>query len=160
MALFNGSGVAMVTPMTLDGINYDATAKLIEHIIAGGTAALFVLGTTGEPSTMTEDEKLSLVEFCIKVVNKRIKIFVGTGGNNTAESVKFSVKCASYDVDGLLIVTPYYNKCTQNGLVEHFKAISNAVNLPLIAYNVPGRTGFNIAPDTFVKLAQDRKSVV
>ncbi len=154
MALFTGSGVAMITPFTQDGINYDALGKIIEHIIKGKTNALFVLGTTGEPSTMTREEKEKVLEFSIAKVNKRIPVFAGAGGNNTSDAVDFARRCEKIGADGLLVVTPYYNKCTQNGAVAHYQAISDAVNVPIVAYNVPGRTGFNIAPSTCLSLAK------
>lgn len=153
MALFKGSGVAMVTPFDENGVNYSAVDKLIEHIISGNSGALFVCGTTGEPSTMSSLERETLISYCIKKVNRRIPVFAGSGGNNTAETVRFSKRCEELGVDGLLVVTPYYNKCTQNGLIAHFSAISDAVNVPIIAYNVPTRTGFNIQPETYVKLS-------
>lgn len=156
--LFSGSGVALITPFDKNGINFKALDQIIEHIIDGGTSALFVLGTTGEPSTMTKEEKLSVIDFAVKKVNKRIPVFAGSGGNNTEEVVNISKEFEALKADGLLIVTPYYNKCTQNGVVAHYKCVSDAVNIPIVAYNVPGRTGFNIAPATAVKLA-DIKNV-
>ncbi len=159
MALFNGCGVAMITPFTKDGVNFDETGKIIDHLIAGGVNALFVLGTTGEPSTMTSDEKEKMLEYTIAKVAKRIPVFAGSGGNNTANSIEFSKRCESIGADGLLVVTPYYNKCTQNGVVAHYGAISDAVNIPIVAYNVPTRTGFNIAPATAVKIAEHKNVV-
>lgn len=158
MALFKGSGVAMITPFDENGIAFDALDKLIAHLLKGGTNAIFTCGTTGEPSTMTENERLSVIDFTLKKVNKRIPVFAGSGGNNTAEAALFSRKCENLGVDGLLVVTPYYNKCTQNGAVAHYKAISDAVNIPIVAYNVPTRTGFNLLPTTVQKLT-DIKNV-
>lgn len=154
MAIFNGSGVALVTPFNENGINYDVLKEQLEFIIAGGSKAVTVLGTTGEPSTMTLEEKNSVIKFCIKTVNKRIPVIVGSGGNNTAVAIEASMKAESLGANALLIVTPYYNKCTQNGLIAHYKAISDKVNIPIIVYNVPGRTGLNIAPATAAKLAE------
>lgn len=159
MALFKGSGVALVTPLNEKGVNFDVLDKLIDHILDGGTNALFVCGTTGEPSTMTVAERESMIDFAVKKVDRRIPVFAGSGGNNTAEAVKFSQKCEQLGVDGLLVVTPYYNKCTQNGCVAHYRAIAESVNIPIVAYNVPTRTGFNIAPATAVKLSEIKNIV-
>ena len=153
MPLFTGSGVAMITAFTHDGINFDAQGKIIDYLVQNGADALFVCGTTGEPSTMTPREREDLIEFTLQKVNKRIPVFAGSGGNNTDESVKFSKRCESLGADGLLVVTPYYNKCTQNGLLAHYGAIGEAVNIPIIAYNVPTRTNVNILPETARKLA-------
>ncbi|MCL2062245.1 MAG: 4-hydroxy-tetrahydrodipicolinate synthase [Firmicutes bacterium] len=154
MSLFKGSGVAMVTAFSDSGINYGAQEKIIQHILQGGTNAIFVCGTTGEPSTMTAAEREALLDFTIKTVNKRVPVYAGSGGNNTAETVRFSRRCQDIGADGLMVVTPYYNKCTQNGLVQHYAAIGEAVNIPIIAYNVPGRTGVDIKPETAARLAQ------
>lgn len=153
-SLFKGSGVALVTPFDENGVNFDTLGKLIDHIVKGKTDALFVLGTTGEPSTMTLEEKKSVLEFSISRVAKKIPVFAGSGGNNTAEAVKQSKLFEDMGADGLLVVTPYYNKCTQNGVVSHYKAISDAVKTPIVAYNVPTRTGFNIAPATALRLSE------
>ncbi len=159
MSIFTGVGVAMITPFNENGINFDAFGKHIDFLLENKVDALFVLGTTGEPSTMTLAEKESVLSFAVERVNKRVPLFAGSGGNNTAESIKFSVRAEELGADGLLVVTPYYNKCTQNGVIAHYTAISDAVNIPIIAYNVPTRTGFNIAPATVAKLA-DIKNVV
>lgn len=159
MSIFTGVGVAMITPFNENGVNFDAFGKHIDFLLENKVDALFVLGTTGEPSTMTLAEKESVLTFALEKVNKRVPVFAGSGGNNTAEAIKFSVRAEELGADGLLVVTPYYNKCTQNGVVAHYKAISDAVNIPIIAYNVPTRTGFNIAPATVLKLA-DIKNVV
>lgn len=154
MSLFTGVGVAMITPMTDEGVNYHATEQLIEHVIDGGAGGLFVLGTTGEPSTLTEAERNELLHFVIAKTRKRIPVFAGTGTNNTAEAVRRSVAAEQAGADGLLVVTPYYNKCTQNGLYEHYRAINDAVRIPIVAYNVPPRTRVNIEPATAVRLAE------
>lgn len=151
--IFTGSGTALITPFTKDGIDFEAFAKLIEFQIANGTDALIVCGTTGEPSTMTKEEKKQVIEFCIRQTNKRIPVVAGVGSNNTAECVKNAEMAYALGADALLVVTPYYNKTTQKGLVEHFKAVAAATPLPIIVYNVPGRTGLNVLPATLVKLA-------
>ncbi len=159
MSLFTGSGVALITPFTENGVNFDALGKLLDHVIGGKTDALFILGTTGEPSTMTRAEKESVIEYALQKVNKRIPVFVGSGGNNTADVTEWSRRCEAMGADGLLVVTPYYNKCTQNGVIAHYSVVSDAVNIPIVAYNVPTRTGFNMKPETIAKLA-DVKNVV
>ena len=151
---FKGSATAIITPFTDTGVNYPVFAELIEHQIAGGTDAIVFLGTTGEPSTMSFAEEHELMQFAVKQVNKRAKVIFGCGSNNTADAVMTAKKAEEYGGDGLLAVTPYYNKCTQNGLVEYYKAICEAVSLPVIAYNVPGRTGVEIQPATMAKIAE------
>ncbi len=153
MPLFKGSGVAMITAFGQKGINYDAQEKIIEHIITGGSDAIFVCGTTGEPSTMTAAEREALIAFTVKSARGRVPVFAGSGGNNTAEAVQFSKRCEALGADGLLVVTPYYNKCTQNGLIRHFSAIGEAVGIPILVYNVPTRTALNVLPETAEKLA-------
>lgn len=151
---FKGSATAIITPFTESGVNYSVFAELIEHQIAGGTDAIVFLGTTGEPSTMSFAEEHELMQFAVKQVNGRAKVIFGCGSNNTADAVMTAKKAEEYGGDGLLAVTPYYNKCTQNGLVEYYKAICEAVSLPVIAYNVPGRTGVEIQPATMAKIAE------
>ena len=151
---FNGSATALITPFDENGVNYDVLGELIEHQIAGGTDAIVFLGTTGEPSTMSFAEEHVLMEYAVKKVNKRAKVIVGCGSNNTADAIMTAQKAEYYGADGLLAVTPYYNKCTQNGLVEYYKAICSAVSIPVIAYNVPGRTGVEIQPATMAKIAE------
>ena len=151
---FNGSATALITPFKNDAVNYDVLGELIEHQIAGGTDAIIVLGTTGEPSTMSFAEEHVLMEYAVKKVNGRAKVIFGCGSNNTADAVMTAQKAESYGADGLLAVTPYYNKCTQNGLVAYYKAICEAVSIPVIAYNVPGRTGVEIQPATMAKIAE------
>ena len=149
----NGILTAMITPFTDNGVNFEEFGKMIEYQIEGGTDALVVLGTTGEPATMTEDEKTETTKFAVKKAAGRIKIIVGTGSNNTAKAVAASVQAEKLGADGVLAVTPYYNKCTQKGLFDYYKAICDAVKIPVIAYNVPSRTAVNILPETAEKLA-------
>lgn len=149
----NGILTAMITPFTQNGVNLEEFGKMIEYQIEGGTDALVVLGTTGEPATMTEAEKEEAITYAVKKAAGRIKIIVGTGSNNTARAVAASVKAEKLGADGVLAVTPYYNKCTQKGLLEYYKAICAAVKIPVIAYNVPSRTAVNILPETAEKLA-------
>ena len=151
---FYGSATALITPFTETGVNFDVLGQLIEHQIAGGTDALVILGTTGEPSTMTEEEKLAVMEYSVKAVNGRAKVIFGCGSNDTAKAVKAAKTAEAIGADGLLAVTPYYNKCTQNGLIAYYKAICEAVSIPVIAYNVPGRTGVEIQPATMAKIAE------
>ncbi len=151
---FSGSATAIITPFTENGVNYPVFDALIEHQIAGGTDAIVFLGTTGEPSTMSFDEEHVLMEYAVKKVNGRCKVIVGCGSNNTADAIMTAQKAESYGADGLLAVTPYYNKCTQNGLVAYYKAICESVSIPVIAYNVPGRTGVEIQPATMAKIAE------
>lgn len=154
MALFRGAGVALVTPFDKDGnIDYDILDTLLEHVLQGGVDAIFACGTTGEPSTMTQDERLDVLRAVVAKAHGKVPVFAGSGGNNTAEAVAFSLKCEEAGADGLLVVTPYYNKCTQNGAYLHYKAISDAVHIPIVVYNVPTRTGFNLCPATIRRLA-------
>lgn len=159
MELFEGCGVALVTPFAKSGkLNFEAFDKLLDRVIGGGADALVVCGTTGEPSTMTLTERESVISHCVSFVRGRVPVYAGSGGNNTAEVIKFSRRCEELGVDGLLVVTPYYNKCTQKGAYLHYKAVSDSMHLPIIAYNVPGRTGFNLLPETVAKLG-DLKNV-
>ncbi len=151
---FNGTATAMITPFLPEGgVNLDAFGKMIEYQIAGGTDVLVVLGTTGEPATMTEEEKDALMRFTIEKVNKRALVVFGSGSNCTEKAVAESKKAEALGADGLLVVTPYYNKCTQNGLYEYYRTVCEAVSIPVIAYNVPPRTGVNILPATMERLA-------
>lgn len=150
---FQGSGTALITPFDENGVNYEVYGELIERQIAGGTDALILLGTTGEPSTMSFEEEHELMDYAVKKINGRCKVIFGCGSNNTADAVMTAKKAEAFGADGLLAVTPYYNKCTQNGLVEYYKAICEAVKIPVIAYNVPGRTGVEIQPATMAKIA-------
>lgn len=145
----------MITPFYDDGgVNFEAFGKMIDYQIANGTDALVVLGTTGEPATMTDEEKVAVMEFAVKKNAHRAKLIFGTGSNCTANAVAASVRAEKMGADGLLCVTPYYNKCTQKGIVEYYKAICSSVHIPVIAYNVPGRTGVNILPATAEELAE------
>ncbi|MFV3011958.1 4-hydroxy-tetrahydrodipicolinate synthase [Clostridium botulinum] len=159
MSIFKGSGVAIITPFTETGVDFDKLSELIEWHIKSKTDAIIVCGTTGEATTMTETEKKETIKFVVDKVNKRIPVIAGTGSNNTAASIAMSEWAESIGVDGLLVITPYYNKTTQKGLVKHFKAISDTVNTPIIIYNVPGRTGLNIAPSTLKELCKDKNIV-
>lgn len=162
MSIFTGAGVAIVTPFHEDGsVNYEAFKEQIESQIAGGTDAIIVCGTTGESSTLTHEEHLDVIRYCVKVVNKRIPVIAGTGSNCTETAIYLSTEAEKAGVDGLLIVTPYYNKCTQKGLAEHFTLIANSVKLPIILYNIPGRTGgVLIQPETVVKLCKEVENIV
>ncbi len=150
---FSGIATAMITPFNKDGVNFDAFGKMIEYQIDGGTDALVVLGTTGEPATMTEDEKEQTIRYAVKRANRRIKIIIGTGSNDTAKAVASSIRAEKLGADGILAVTPYYNKCTQKGLYDYYKTICESVHIPVIAYNVPSRTAVNILPETAEKLS-------
>lgn len=151
----SGTATAMITPFGADGgINFNAFGKMIERQISGGTDMLVVLGTTGEPATMTEEEKISVMEFSVKKAKGRVKIVFGCGSNCTAHAAEAAKRAEAIGADGLLAVTPYYNKCTQNGLIAYYESICAAVKLPVIAYNVPSRTGVNILPATMAKLAE------
>lgn len=153
MSLFKGSGVAIVTPFNEEGVDFKKLEELLEWHIKAGTDAVIVCGTTGEASTMSEQERKETIKFTVDVVKKRIPVIAGTGTNNTAASITMSKWAESIGVDGLLVITPYYNKTTQKGLIEHFKAISNSVKTPIILYNVPGRTGLNLLPKTLKELS-------
>jgi 4-hydroxy-tetrahydrodipicolinate synthase len=153
MSIFTGSGVALSTPFHETGVNFDALGKLIDFQIENLTDALVICGTTGEPSTMTEEEKLSAIEYTVKKTAKRVPVIAGTGGNDTKEVIRMSAEAEKLGADALLIVTPYYNKCSQKGLVKHFFAVADVVNIPIIIYNVPVRTGFNITPKMLLELS-------
>ena len=162
MAIFTGAGVAITTPFKNDGsVDYEAFNQQIEYQIKGGTDAIIVCGTTGEASTLTHEEHLDVIEACVKAVNKRIPVIAGTGSNCTETAIYLSKEAEKRGVDGLLIVTPYYNKATQNGLKKHFGMIAESVNIPIILYNIPGRTGgVNIQPDTLVSIVKENKNIV
>ena len=159
MAIFTGAGVAIITPFNEDGsINFDAFGEIIEAQIAGSTDAIIVCGTTGESSTMDDEEHIATIKYCVEKVAGRVPVIAGT--NCTREAVNMSKKAEEVGADGLLCVTPYYNKCTQEGLYQYYKAISDAVNIPIIMYNIPGRTGTTIQPETAVRIAKEVKNVV
>lgn len=152
MSIFKGSGVAIITPFTENGVNFEVLKSLLEYHVSNKTDAIIICGTTGEASTMTDEEKKETIKFTVDTINKRIPVIAGTGVNCTRTSIKMSKFAESVGVDGLLVITPYYNKTTQKGLIEHFTAINNSVNIPIILYNVPSRTGINIQPETLLKL--------
>lgn len=154
MSIFQGSAVAIVTPFNENGVNFEKLKTLLEWHVKEGTDAIVICGTTGEATTMTEKEKKDTIKFTVDVINKRIPVIAGTGSNNTASAISMSKYAESVGVDGLLVITPYYNKTTQNGLIKHFKAINDEVKTPIILYNVPSRTGINITPKTLAKLAE------
>lgn len=154
MSIFKGSGVAIITPFNENGIDYEKLRELLEWHIKESTDAIVICGTTGEATTMTEQEKKDAIKFTVDVVNKRIPVIAGTGGNNTKTSIEMSLYAENVGVDGLLVITPYYNKTNAEGLIMHFKAINDAVKTPIILYNVPSRTNMNIAPETLLKLTE------
>ena len=162
MAVFTGAGVAIVTPFKENGeVNYEEFAKQIELQIAGETDAIIVCGTTGEASTLSHEEHLDVIRYCIKVVNGRIPVVAGTGSNCTDTAVYLSQEAEKAGADALLVVTPYYNKATQKGLYEHFKIVADSVKIPVILYNIPGRTGgVNILPETVVRLCTEVDNIV
>ena len=152
--IFKGCGTAIATPFTEDGVNFEEFGKLLEEQVREGVDAIIVCGTTGESATMSEQEKKETIKFAIDKVAKRVKVIAGTGSNNTKSAIEMSKYAESVGADGLLLVTPYYNKTTQKGLIEHFKAIAEAVSLPIIMYSVASRTGVNIAPETCLELSK------
>lgn len=154
--IFKGTATALITPFTESGVDFDALDKLLDAQVAGGVSAVVVLGTTGEPATMTAAEKKAVIEFSVKKLKGVIPVIVGTGSNSTAAAIENSVQAEKLGADAILVVTPYYNKATQAGLVAHYTAIADAVNIPIICYNVPGRTGVNLLPATFAKIAEHR----
>lgn len=154
MSLFIGSGVAIITPFTEDGVDFKKLEELLEWHVAEGTDSIIICGTTGEASTMSLEEKKAAIEFTIQVINKRIPVIAGTGSNNTKLAVEMSKWADEAGSDGLLVITPYYNKTTQKGCIEHFKAIAKEVTKPIIIYNVPSRTGLNILPETLYELTK------
>ena len=162
MSIFTGAGVAIVTPMKQNGeVDYECFRKLVEFQIENGTDAIIVCGTTGEASTLTHEEHLDVIRFCVEKVNKRIPVVAGTGSNCTQTAIYLSQEAEKAGADGLLLVTPYYTKCTQKGLYEHFKMVAESVNIPIILYNIPGRTGgVLIQPETVVSLCRDVKNIV
>ncbi|MBP5324069.1 MAG: 4-hydroxy-tetrahydrodipicolinate synthase [Pseudobutyrivibrio sp.] len=161
MTLFKGAGVALITPFNEDEtVNYDMLGTLIDRQIEGHTDAIIVCGTTGEPATMSEEEKLSVIDFTVKRVNHRIPVIAGSGGNSTRLVIDFSKKIQALGVDGLLIVTPFYNKATQQGLYEHYTKVAHEIDLPIIMYNVPSRTGCNILPETAMRLGLENPNIV
>ena len=161
MALFEGAGVALVTPFKENGeVNYEKLEEIVEEQIAGGTDAIIACGTTGEASTMTHEEHLEVIEYICRVTKKRIPVVAGTGSNCTETAVYLSAEAEKRGADGLLLVSPYYNKATQKGLMAHFTAVADAVKIPVILYNIPGRTGVTIKPETIAALCRDVDNIV
>lgn len=162
MAVFTGAGVAITTPFTKNGeVDFPRFAEQIEYQIQGGTDAIIVCGTTGEASTLSHEEHIDVIAFCVKQVAGRIPVIAGTGSNATETAVFLSQEAERVGADALLVVTPYYNKCTQKGLFEHFKIVADSVKIPVILYNIPGRTGgVTILPETVVKLCKEVKNIV
>lgn len=152
--VFKGCGTAIITPFTNDGVNFDEFRKMIEFQISEGADSIIVCGTTGESSTMSTEEKKETIKFAIDVVNKRIPVIAGTGGNCTKSAIEMSKYAESVGADAVLVVTPYYNKTTQAGLVAHYTAIAKSISIPVILYNVPSRTGLNITPATCLELSK------
>ncbi len=157
--LFTGAATALITPFKDGKIDYDAFEAIIEAQIAGGIDALVVCGTTGEGSTLDDEEHKEITTFCIKKVNHRVPVIAGTGSNDTAYAIELSKYAKDEGADGLLLVTPYYNKTSQNGLIHHFNAIADAVKMPCLLYNVPSRTGVNIQPETYFELSKNEHIV-
>ena len=161
MSIFTGAGVAIITPFNEDGsVNYEEFGRIIDHQINGGSDAIIVCGTTGESSTMDHDEHIEVIKYCVEKVAGRVPVIAGSGSNCTREAINISKRAEEVGANGLLCVTPYYNKCTQEGLYQYYKAISDAVNIPIIMYNIPGRTGTTIQPETAVRIAKEVKNVV
>lgn len=158
--IFRGSGVALITPMKESGeVNYTLLERLLENQIENKTDAIIICGTTGESATMSHKERCEVIKFAVDKVNGRIPVVAGTGSNNTMYSVELSKEAQNIGVDGLLVVTPYYNKTSQNGLIRHYNYIADSVNLPIILYNVPSRTGVNIKPETYLELSKHENIV-
>lgn len=161
MAIFKGAGVAMITPFHEDkSVNYEELGRMLEAQVQGHTDAIIVCGTTGEPVTMSMEERTEVIRFTVEKIAHRIPVIAGTGANCTQTAVELSVKAQELGVDGLLVVTPFYNKATQEGLIEHYKMIAQSVELPIIMYNVPSRTGCNILPETAARLADEVENIV
>lgn len=157
--IFTGAAVAIVTPFNENGINFDELKRLIDFNIDNGTNAIVITGTTGESSTMSDEERKEAIRFTVEYVNKRIPVIANTGSNDTVYAAELSKYAENVGVDGILVVTPYYNKATQSGLVKHFTYIADRVNVPMILYNVPSRTGINILPETYAELAKHPRIV-
>ncbi|MGN1114682.1 MAG: 4-hydroxy-tetrahydrodipicolinate synthase [Oscillospiraceae bacterium] len=153
--IFTGAGVAIITPMNEDGsVNFDEFGRIIDYTIDNGADAIVVCGTTGESATLTHEEHTKCIDFCVNKVNKRVPVIAGTGSNHTDYAINLSKEAEKSGADALLLVSPYYNKTSQAGLIAHFTAIANAVDLPIILYNIPSRTGVNIQPKTMAELAK------
>ena len=161
MAIFKGAGVALVTPMKENGeVNFESLERLLEDQIANGTDAVISVGTTGEAPTLDDDEHLDVIRFCVEKVAGRIPVIAGTGSNNTAHAVMMSKEAQALGADGCLLVTPYYNKATQEGLIKSFSTIAEAIDIPCILYNVPSWTGTNILPETAAWLGKNVENIV
>ena len=161
MSIFKGAGVAIVTPFTQDDkVNFEELGKMIDFQIASGTDAIIICGTTGESSTLSHDEHDACIKYAVEHTAGRVPVIAGTGSNSTAEAIRLSTHAQKNGADALLLVTPYYNKATQKGLIQHYTAIANSVDLPIILYNVPSRTGVNILPQTAVTLAKNVENIV
>jgi 4-hydroxy-tetrahydrodipicolinate synthase len=161
MAIFKGAGVAIITPFTeKNEVNYEKLGELIDYQIANGTDSIIICGTTGEASTLSHEEHLECIRYTVDKVNKRIPVIAGTGSNSTETAIYLSQEAQKHGADGLLVVTPYYNKATQKGLVVHFTDIAKSVDLPILMYNVPGRTGCNIMPATAAELVKNVDNIV
>ena len=161
MSIFTGAGVAIVTPMKPNGeVNFEKLGEILEEQIAGKTDAIIICGTTGESSTMTHEEHLETIKYTVEKVNKRIPVIAGTGSNCTETAIYLSKEAEKVGADGLLLVSPYYNKSTQKGLIAHYTAIAEAVNIPIILYNIAGRTGVNIQPETIAYLVKNVENIV
>lgn len=152
--IFQGAGVAIITPYTDDGVNFSEFGRIIEDQISGGTDAIVVAGTSGESATMSDEEHRATIKFAVEQVNGRIPVIAGTGSNETAYAIELSRFAEQVGADGVLVVTPYYNKCTQKGLVAHYTAIADAINIPIVLYDVPSRTGVGISIESYVELAK------
>ena len=161
MAIFTGAGVAIVTPMKENGdVNFEKLGEILEEQIQDGTDSIVICGTTGESSTLTHEEHLETIKYTIDKVNKRIPVIAGTGSNCTETAIYLSTEAEKYGADGVLLVTPYYNKATQKGLIEHYTKIANSIKIPVILYNVPSRTGINIQPKTVAYLVEHVENIV
>ncbi|MBQ8639578.1 MAG: 4-hydroxy-tetrahydrodipicolinate synthase [Lachnospiraceae bacterium] len=161
MAIFTGAGVAIVTPFTADDkVNYEELGRMIDYQIENGTDAIIICGTTGESSTLSHEEHDECIRFAVEHTAGRVPVVAGTGSNSTAEAIRLSTHAEQSGADALLLVTPYYNKATQSGLIEHYTKIANSVKIPIILYNVPSRTGVNILPETAVALAKNVENIV
>ena len=160
MSLFKGSGVALVTPFKDGKIDFESMKKLINYQIENQTDAIIICGTTGEASTLSYDEQIECIKKCVEYVNGRVKVIAGTGSNCTKSAIRLSKIAESLGVDGLLVVTPYYNKATQLGLKKYYEAIAKSVTIPIIMYNVPSRTGCNIEPLTAIEIAKDNNNII
>lgn len=161
MSVFKGAAVAIITPMFENGeVNYPKLGEIIEFQIANKTDAIVICGTTGEASTLSHEEHIEVIDYCVKKVAKRVPVIAGTGSNSTETAIYLSQEAEKSGADALLVVTPYYNKATQKGLIAHYTAVAESVELPIIMYNVPGRTGCNIAPETAATLVRNVKNIV